>query len=637
MNYEKVKSGSKALTLTLCLLMLVSLGYAQSDPFGIDAAPRFEPSSEPKFCPWPIAHCYCELVDSANNNVVQKLGWTTEYCGQGNSNQSKCAKDCKNYAPGWAQSNKTQACTDFYLAHAHPLDVWSGLGTNSYTSGWQWGETSSLPPAAVNYPLGCGPNSSILVPYIVTDVVYVPPGCTLDSGANGYNCQPISSVTYTGSSAGSMQLSIENGVSNGLSLTATDQGTKVGDVVPLSESFTVGYTTSLTLGSSVTVSKTSSYSQTWGTNKSVPISGDGFNHEQDLINVLLDGGAIFAVWQNPFTSQQIVAWAPGHNASSPAIIQPFTVSELRCAVLQYPTHTWLQWFKNPYKRAVTLHDSVTGNVIPCQSMEPNLYRHLIAARSAGGLGFTIKDFYQILTANEYWGSAYNPITSVDKQRYTLEPTLQPVPYDAALNLGGNNWQCPTALLQTVSNQTIHSNSLKDSYSYSNDYTVSFGSPTFLSDKESMTWTNNISQANTQTSTKGASVQVGCASVSWGQNFNNFLFVYPYFDAIFGDFLLAGGDFTPPRERPYYSGLVIDSSGKALSKVKLELSFDGKTFDAFSDEDGQFHIYNYTGKDFGDSVAAELSVPGPNGIITRNVTLGEASTVLLPQEFLARSR
>jgi len=621
-----------SLILSTNIVLLAVPGAAQQqDPFGIDATSQFTPSVEPKFCPFPIAHCYCELADASNNQVVQKLGYITEYCGQGSDHQNSCDQDCRNYVPGWAQSHKLQACTDFASANGHPLDIQSSLGSHGYRD-----THDLLGPSSINYPLGCGPNSSILVPFIVTDVIYAPPGCTLGSGANSYNCQPISSVTYSGSRAGSMQLSIESGLANGDSVTATDRASTVGDVAPLTQSFTAGYTTTVTLGSSVTFSKTSSYSQTWGTNKSVPLGNDGFNHEQDLINAELDAGAIFATWQNPFSSQQIVAWAPGHSASAPAIIQPFTVSELRCAVLHYPWHTVGQYFQNQHYRAlVTLHDSTTGAVIPCQSMDPNLYHHLVASRPAGGLGFKIRDFYQMLTADEYWGSAYNPITSVDRSRYTPEATLNPFPYDSAINLGGSNWQCPTGLTQGVTNQTIQSNSLKDSFKYDTSYTVSAGNPTFLSDKETMTWTNTVSQENKQTNTKSVSVSIGCASPAWGQNLSNFLYVYPYFDALFGDYLLAGGFFSPPAEKAFFNGLVIDSSGKALSQVKLELSFDGKTFDAFSDEDGQFHFYNYSGKEPNDSTSAELSVPGPDGSITQTVTLGGASTIHLPPEFLGK--
>jgi len=617
--------------IVFILALYASPGLAQQqDPFAIDRAPVFRSSAEPKkFCLFPVAHCYCELNSGTSfGKVIQKLGWVSEYCGQGLGNQISCENDCNNYVSGWAASNKTQACTDFYYGSPSLL-VYSALGTHGYdwTGGW-------LDGTVVNYPLGCGPSSSILVPYIVTDVIYAPPGCTPDNSSNGYNCQPVSTVSYTGSSAGSMQLSIEDSLAHGDSLTVNDRATTVGNVIPLSQSFTAGYTATISRGAGFSVSKTSSYSETWGTNKSVPLSNDGFNHDQDLVKTLLDAGAVFVSWQNPFQSQQIVAWAPGHNASAPVIIQPFTISELRCGVLNYPSHTIIEHLQNQHYRAlVTLHDSKTGAVIPCQSMEANLYHHLIAPRSQGGLGFTIRDFYQILAADEYWGSAYNPITSVDKTRYTLEKTLSAFAYDSAVNLGGSNWQCPTALTQGVSNQNVESGSLKAEYKYTTNYMVSAGKPAFLSDKNTMTWTTTVSDQNTGTSTKGVTAQVGCGSVNWGHSPSNFLFVYPYFDALFGDFLFAGGDFTPPQEKPYYSGLVIDSSGKALSQVKLELSFDGKTFDAFSDKDGQFHFYNYSGKELDDSVAAELSIPAPNGTIIQTVTLGGASTVLLPPDLL----
>jgi hypothetical protein len=271
-------------------------------------------------------------------------------------------------------------------------------------------------------------------------------------------------------------------------------------------------------------------------------------------------------------------------------------------------------------------------------MGANLYNRLIAPRNHGGLGATINDFYQMLLTDEYWGSAYNPITSVDRTRYTPEQKdIKPMPYDSPVNLGGSNWQCPSAVSQTVMNQDVQDNSFKKSVTYDTSFTVSAGNPTFLSDKNTMSWTNTVSQDNKQTGTKNVTVSIGCPSPGWGQTLSDFTFVYAYFDALYGEYLFAGGNFTPPAERPYYSGLVIDSTGKALSQVKLELSFNGKTFDAFSDEDGQFHFYNYTGKELADSVPAELSVLGTNGIITRSVTLGEAGTVLLPPEFLKKNR
>ena len=573
------------------------------------------------------------MANYINNDVVQNFpNYVSEYCGQGSNHQSDCYTDCVNYVDGWYKSSKTQACTDFYYANGNGLDIQSKLGSHGYRD-----TGTVLSPDSVNYPLGCGPNSSVLVPFTVMDVIYVPPGCTVGSGATSYNCLPLSTVMYSGSDTGSMQLSIEDSLSNKneFSLTASSKLSGVGDVLPLSLSITSGYTTVVTQDSSVTFLKTSSFSQTWGTSATNPLSNDGFNHDQDLINAELDAGAIFVTWQNPFNSQQIVVWSPGHKASSAWLVQPFTVSELRCAVLNYTSAAnYLH-----YATLVTLHDSTTGAVIPCVSMGTGLYNTLIKSRKQGGLGATIRDFYEMLLTDEYWGSAYNPIASVDRTRYTPQQYdgLKAMPYDPPEYLGGSDWQCPSAVSQGVMNQKVDETSVKNSVMYDTSYTVSVGDPTFLSDKNEMTWTNTVSQDNKQTGTKSFMVSIGCPSPAWGQNPSDFLFIYAYFDSLYGEYLLAGGNFAPPAEKPYYSGLVIDSTGKALSKVKLELSFDGKTFDAFSDESGRFQFYNYTGKDFSDSVPAELSVPGTHGIITRSVTLGEAGTVLLPAEFLGKTR
>jgi hypothetical protein len=71
-------------------------------------------------------------------------------------------------------------------------------------------------------------------------------------------------------------------------------------------------------------------------------------------------------------------------------------------------------------------------------------------------------------------------------------------------------------------------------------------------------------------------------------------------------------------------------------MKLELSFANKTYDAFTDNDGNFQFYNYSGEDFSDPPMAQLSALGPDDIISETVSLGGATTVILPPTFQQQS-
>jgi hypothetical protein len=295
-----------------------------------------------------------------------------------------------------------------------------------------------------------------------------------------------------------------------------------------------------------------------------------------------------------------------------------------------------------YKKLVTLPDSQTGAVIPCVSMEPALYTLLTESTSNGGLGFGIKDFYQILSGDEYWNRAYNPITAIDGTRYTYEQPLKPFPYDSAVppppNCGTNCfWTCPTNEMQGIMNSQIMSGTDSKEYDYTSSLTVSAGTPVFLGAKATMTWTTTVSEQSTQSNSQGANLQVECASTAWGESLGQytFLYVYPYFDSLFGTFLLVGADLTPPPY-VYFSGRVVDSFGQPVQQMKLELSFANKTYDAFTDNDGNFQFYNYSGEDFSDPPMAQLSALGPDDIISETVSLGGATTVILPPTFQQQS-
>jgi hypothetical protein len=562
------------------------------------------------------AHCYCAVGRSDNGSIVQSFGaLPSPYGINDKKNRTACQNNCQVYVENWGYSNpatKTQVCTDFYEDGVSTLEAFWHMGTDNYA-----GSAQNIYPtdSRINYPMTCGPQSAITAQYAVTNLTYGPPGCTPNSAPGGYNCKPGSYVQYTGSTAGSMSTTLSSSVASAYTLSVTLNPTNFGGIIPISVGggASGNLTSTTTQGTSETVSKTSSFSLLWPPG-GLPISNDGLNHDDDLITILTNPGAIFVTWNNPFNQQRIVTWTLGYRGPIATILN-LPVGGLRCLLGSTGGYALM---------ALQFVPCGPTDVLP-----PNIVHDLTV-----NLGLTVDDFYNIATIDPYWnyGTYQIPQIPGNDPRYTLEP-IYSFPYGSPFLLDGD-WDCPDDIGQTISNQTINTSTVGDTKSYAVGYTVTAGIPNFLNftGGKTITWTNTVSQQNMTTRSNSAFAYVGCASVNWGNSATNYDEVYPYYDVELGTFMfyLGYASQPPPGAKLVSSGQVLDSFGQPAPGLKLELVYATATYGTFSDSHGNFHFYSRD--DLIGPATAQLSVIGPGKTVTETVSVGASTTVALPSPF-----
>jgi hypothetical protein len=331
----------------------------------------------------------------------------------------------------------------------------------------------------------------VLLPkYIITNLIYAPPGCTSSATLK---CNSQSQVQYLSQSSSGTKVAISSSIKTGIGL-SVDLGISLPGFGSLSDNTQTSLSVTTTDGSSNSVTKGSSSSLTLASN------GDGIDHEQDQIVLLLNPSIAIA------QSFGLLDWQLGFQGAS-ATTFPLTISELR----------------DPSKMAPG-----TKTVFD-------------------GAGFTQTDFDTIRSADPFANlPSGHTITDddFDKTRFTQVLSF---PYKATeVSASCNNGLCSCLIPQNSISNTFASDQTTEklgqfSLSYSVGAkasssgvpggppipTVSLGVTT----TDSLTVTSSSTTTNSKSATNTASVILACPSSTYAGG----ALVDVYWDALFGSF------------------------------------------------------------------------------------------------------
>lgn len=332
----------------------------------------------------------------------------------------------------------------------------------------------------------CGPVEGTVTPkFIVTSVIYAPPGSANKGGG--------SSVDYGSSSTTGVTTSVGSSFKSDYSLKAS---LSLSDPVALgislaSEQFDVTTSTSSTnsSSSSLDVKKTTSY------DVKVPgPSTDGVDHDFDEIWVLLNP-VVGVVAQGNSAN-----WVVGMNGRT------------------IPQYAKVAWLKNP------------------STMPPNV------AQAFASAGCTTADFATMLArdpfANRRLITPPGPglQTPPDPARYTL---LDEIPYEP--DASGPTQQYALKNDNTATQQA----SSNDSYAVGMSFSASAGFSDWikasLTTSSTWTWTDTASSSNSQDQAQSATASITSPSPAYGGSVD----MQIYWDGIYGTYLFVPADASSP--------------------------------------------------------------------------------------------
>jgi hypothetical protein len=369
--------------------------------------------------------------------------------------------------------------------------------------------------------------------YQVLTVVYAPPGCT---SAASDKCGTTSTVDYqSGSSTGtktSLQESFKVGtlVSVGATLPISYNGQPIGK---LSGGPSDEFSTTSTDSMFETFTKSDNF------DLKIPANGDGVNHKQDQIIILLNP----AIYLSNFDGK--ITWSTGYAGNAPQIY-------ILCGA----------WLANPASMPRNVADELSRR------------------------GFISADYQTILTQDPF----VNGSTAIDPARYVA--TKLTFPYEPPLMESDcNAGVCTCASLsRSVRNEyqreVVHAYQTQHSESFSGGIDLSiFG----LKEANILTWTNTASMTNTTATSNSAMAVVSCPSVSYSGP----TLMAVYWDTLYGSFLFAPVE-PGAKTALLQSGRVKDASGKPVVKREVVLAFGGTTLRTFTDHNGDYKFYDLSG-------------------------------------------
>jgi len=377
----------------------------------------------------------------------------------------------------------------------------------------------------------------------------------------------------------------------------------MGSKVSIANSFKDGVTVTASFGNDITGGGQGSFgwSRTTGDTKSanltktgsleikVPGNGDGINHDQDMVELLLnptvtlisDGGS------NIF-------WQPGYGGDAVPRYEVY-ISELRNPATMRPTVA-----QELAKFGLTPADYKT---IRC--LDP------FAGPGSTGPGGVRADYCELASTT---GEA---ALSLDANRF--RPTTWILPYEPPLHATD---LCPS-ITATLKNDfsTEDARSTQDEYSISATMDVGVDKIWGVKIQGSMTWTSGETDTSTQSSTQSAVLTLVCPSVGY----TGPTLLQVFWDVVYATFLFVPYD--PSSMEITHSGVVVDRKGKPVVGTPVDLTYNGRTFHTFTTSTGRYRFISLKQPGLAAVQQGTLSIRN----VKRKVALRSANpiTVRLP--------
>ena len=371
--------------------------------------------------------------------------------------------------------------------------------------------------------------------YVVGAIVYAPPGCT--SSTPNTACSQPGLVDYSGGSSMGSKITIADSFKNGVKVTASFGSVIGGGDASFGWSRTTGDTSfaSLTKSGSLEIK--------------VPGNGDGINHDQDMVELLLnptvtlskDGPNIF--------------WQPGYSGDAAARYEVY-ISELRNPATMRPDVA-----RELAKAGLNGKDFKT---IRCLDV--------FAGPGVRGHGGALPDYCD-LAAN----SGHSAPAGLDLNRF--RPTTWILPYEPPLHAGD---LCPS-ITATLKNEyaSEDAKSTQDEYSVSADMSVGVDKIWNVKMEGQMTWTSGETDTSSQGSTQSAALTLVCPSVGYTGPTQFQVF----WDVVYATFVFMPYD--PSAMQITQRGVVVDHEGKPLAGVPVDLQYGRHMYHTFTTSSGRY--------------------------------------------------
>jgi hypothetical protein len=379
--------------------------------------------------------------------------------------------------------------------------------------------------ACINQPISAG---TITPKYLVTGLLYSPPGCTSSSTLK---CGVQSSVDYASGSSLGTKLSISSSVKSGNTV-KIDFGISIPGIGTFGNSEQDEYSVTNTDTTTTSISKARTV------DISVSSNGDGIDHNQDKILLLL----------NPLISVakagSLIHWGLGFSGATPI---PF---ELPVAYLKDPSQ-----IPAPIQRTLDQANITTSDLQAMLKLDPLATldhapseKDLDPNRFAKLLTF---DYERTQVASDCNGGVCvcTQVKNTFTNSYSTETSNQ------IINAAGQSYSASATFKQDVSAPTPAGPPVTVA-SFSEGFT----------DVNSISYTSSSTLTNSQSNTNSASVSVSCPSSTWaGQNF-----VDVYWDGVFGSFAFVLRDLLPSEKllvKQHIEPLTTAESAALLSRLR----------------------------------------------------------------------
>jgi hypothetical protein len=425
------------------------------------------------------------------------------------------------------------------------------------------------PPAPPRPPLILRPK------YIVGAVVYAPPGCLSTTPPSA--CSQPGLVDYSSGSSMGSKITVADSFKNGVKVTAS-LGTPLGGG---DASFGWSRTTGDTSFANLTKSGSLEIK--------VPGNGDGVNHDQDMIELLLNPTVTLST-----DGGTNIFWQPGYAGDAVARYEVY-VSELRNPATMRPDVASVLT-----KLGLTAADYKT---IRCLDQ--------FAGPGVSGRGGIRPDFCQMAA------STGEPSAGLDLNRF--RPTSWILPYEPPVHATD---LCPS-ITATLKNEysSEDAKSTQDEYSVSADMSVGVKDLWGVKIEGTMTWTTGETDTSSHGSTQTAALTLVCPSVGY----TGPTLFQVFWDVLYGTFLFMPYD--PSTMEITQRGVVTDHQGKPLAGSPIDLVYGGHTYHTFATSTGHYRFIGL--KRLSNPAIQKGTISVRN--VKRQVTLRSqsSSTVKLP--------
>jgi hypothetical protein len=418
--------------------------------------------------------------------------------------------------------------------------------------------------------------------YLITGLVYAPPGCTTGSPSGCGTNNGSSFVDYNTTSANGSKVTTKDSFQLGVTITY-DSSDLVGGI---GGGGSYGFSDTSTDTSSVNITKTNAFEiKALG-------NGDGIDHGQDVFLLLLHPSVKLKKNANQ------ILWGFADAGAS---------FEVYASELQRPS-----------------------------TMRPGV------ASVFNELGFTDADYQAILSEDPFGGkvNTANPNSIAGQAQANTNgefttggntgPGLDPhrfwdtgfsFPYEATLTsptCNSGNCNC-MAVTNSFTNDKVSDNSTEDDGQTTVDLNASVGVPAVWSLKldTKMVWTTSATTDNTTESKQTAAATITCPST----RYTGLQGMYVWWDSRYGSFVFI--PFDPGSVPLLHQGKVQDRTGNPVAGETVKMTYAGKTYHTLTAPDGTYRFPSPTGKPVRTGTAQIET-----GSLQQTVNIGETQPVVL---------